>query len=180
MKKIALLTAFALVGLVHAADEKGTVVELDGMKSTTPSTWISEKPINNFRLMQFRLTKAEGDDDDAELVISEGQGGAVKANLERWKGAFVPPEGKKIDDVSKDSKLKVGAFEAVGLQIDGTYKSYATPGDPSSKLTLKPNFKFKGYILETKNKTYYIKFTGPAKTFDKYDKGLTDWLQGFK
>jgi hypothetical protein len=180
MRNIAWLTVLALVGLVRADDKKGTVVELDGMKSTTPSTWVSERPINNFRFMQFRVPKVEGDSDDAEIVLSKGQSGSTKDNLERWKKSFVAPEGKKIDDVAKEGKARVGKFEGNLLQIEGSYRSFERPGDPSSKLTLKPNFKFDGIIVETKNEVFYIRFTGPAKTIEKNEKAFMDWLKSFE
>ena len=50
-------------------DAKGEEVALDGLKSRVPSAWKMEQPSNNLRAYQFRVAKAEGDKDDAELVI---------------------------------------------------------------------------------------------------------------
>src|SRR6058998_1092831 len=80
-------------------DSKG-VVDLDGLKATAPADWKQEKPKSRFRYAQFRVPRADGDDADAELVIFKGLGGTVKQNVDRWKGSFIPPEGKTIDDVS--------------------------------------------------------------------------------
>ena len=80
---------------------KGAVVDLDGLKSTTPGDWKEEAAANKMRYMQFRLPKKGDDKEDAELVIFKGLGGGSKANIDRWKGMFIPPEGKTIDDVAK-------------------------------------------------------------------------------
>src|SRR5947207_15261906 len=91
-----------------AKDDKGTVVEIDGLRSKTPADWKEEAVANKMRYMQFKLPKAKGDKDDAELVIFKGLGGTAKQNLERWKAQFAPPKGKTIDEASKVEELKVG------------------------------------------------------------------------
>jgi hypothetical protein len=183
MKRLALLAAITFAGLVAGDDKKDVVVDLDGMKAKAPPAWVAEEipdDLRNFRYKQFRLPKAEGDKDDAELVISKGKFGKTEDNLKRWKDTFVPPEGKKIDDIVKQSKVKIGDFDAVMLELEGTYKGREKPSDPSSKLVLKPDYRFTGIILDTKNETFYFKFTGPAKTFEKHEKDFKDWLQRFK
>src|SRR3989442_361268 len=91
-----------------AADEnKGAVVELDGLRSRAPAAWKEERSTSNMRHAQFRAPKADGDKDDAEFVIfyfGPGGGGSNEENIKRWKGQFVPPDGKKIDDVTKVEK----------------------------------------------------------------------------
>jgi hypothetical protein len=180
MKRFIAIMALALVGLVRADDKKDVVVELDDLKAKAPADWVSEKTTGEFRVYQFRIPKAEDDKDDGELVIYSGNLGPDKANLQRWKDSFQPPEGKKIDDVTKESNPKIGGYEAVMLQLEGTYKARERPGDPSSKLILKPDYKFTGIILKTKNQTYYIKFTAPAKTMEKHEKAFKAWLEALK
>src|SRR5437870_4144460 len=104
MKKIAALTLIAtlLVGLnfVHAG---GETVDLGGVTSKTPAGWKSQKPSNKFRVYQFAVPKADGDKEDAELVVfffGIGSGGGTDDNLNRWKGQFLPPEGKTIEEAS--------------------------------------------------------------------------------
>ena len=75
--------------------------------------WKEEKPANRMRLMQFRLSKKGDDKEDAELVLFKGLGGGSEANVKRWKDSFVPPEGKKIDDVAEVKEIKIGGVSAV-------------------------------------------------------------------
>src|SRR5437762_1504900 len=91
---LCLLTALA--DCVHAGG-KGTAVTLGALKSTTPGDWKSQAPSNKFRAYQFAVG-------DAELVIfffGENGGGSAEDNIQRWKGTFLPPEGKSIEDASK-------------------------------------------------------------------------------
>src|SRR5438874_2012117 len=104
--------------------DKGMVVKLDGLESRTPPGWQEEKPTNSTRLKQFRLSPIGDDKDNIEVVIfyfGEGQGGSAEENIKRWKGFFVPPEGKRIDDVAKVEKMKVGDVPVTYLNIYGTY-----------------------------------------------------------
>src|SRR5438128_4528994 len=111
---------------------QGTLVTFDGLQSQTPAGWQEEKPDNRTRLKQFRLSPIGDDKDNVEVVIfyfGEGQGGSAEENIKRWKGFFVPPEGKKIDDVAKLEKLKVAAVPVTYLDIYATYSFRFFPSD---------------------------------------------------
>ena len=102
----ALLFLLAAGGLAPAADGKGTVVEFAGMKSTTPADWKEEAPSDAMRLTQFRLPKAEGGKDDADLsfFFFRQSAGSLEANLKRQTDSFEPAAGKaKVEEtVDKD------------------------------------------------------------------------------
>src|SRR5947209_1813869 len=129
MKRHAWLT-LAVVGLTAAgaaaADDKGTVVDLGGLKSTAPASWKKEEAGNTMRAYQFVVPKADGDKEDAALTVfyfGPGGGGGVQANLDRWKGQFEPPAGKTIAEASKVEKIKVGEVPVTYLDVQGTYKA---------------------------------------------------------
>src|SRR5262245_2997046 len=92
------LAALAAAPAAPAEEKKGTDVEIDGMKSTTPAEWKEETPSSNLRYAQFKLPKAKDDKHDAELVIFKGIPDTVKGNIERWQKDFEPPKGKKAED----------------------------------------------------------------------------------
>ena len=163
--------------------DKGTVVKLDGLESRTPPGWQEEKPTNSTRLKQFRLSPIGDDKDNVEVVIfyfGEGQGGSAEENIKRWKGFFVPPEGKRIDDVAKVEKMKVGDFPVTYLDIYGTYSFRFLPSDPKAKTTLRPNYRMLGVIFESKKGPYFIRMIGPADSVAQYKKGFDEWIKGFK
>jgi hypothetical protein len=181
MRRAAWTAALAVVcGGLWAADDKGTTVNLDGLKSTTPKEWKEEAPSNKMRLTQFRLPAAKGDKDDAELVIFKGLSGTSKQNVERWKGQFIPPEGKKIDEVAKVEDLKISGCEAVYLDVSGTYKFKFPPFDPNAKEERKPGYRMLAVQFEGPKEVYHIKLTGPEATVTAYKKGFDEWLKAFK
>src|ERR1700747_3511963 len=84
--------------------DQGTLVTLDGLKSRTPRDWSPVETNSQFRVKQFRLPAVNDDKADPELIIyffGAGGGGSVDANIKRWKGLFIPPEGKTIDQAAK-------------------------------------------------------------------------------
>jgi hypothetical protein len=184
MKPLAWVAGFLGVALLAwgtaRADDKGTVVDLDGLKSKAPAEWKEEKPSSRLRLAQFRLPAQGGDKEDADLAIFKGISGSSKDNIKRWKDQFAPPEGKTIDDVSKVETLKVSGSEAFYLDVAGTYKYKFPPFDPNAKVTLKPNYRMLAIQFEGPKDVYHIKLTGPAKTIEYYKKGFDEWFKAFK
>jgi hypothetical protein len=181
------LLAFAAIAAttlsLQAQDSQGTPVVLGGLKSAAPADWKAQKSSSEMRAYQFKLPKADGDKEDAELVIfhfGPQGGGTVPDNIKRWKAMFVPPSGKTIDDVAKVSELKVGDADVTYLALEGTYKFKERPFDPNAKEELKPDWRMVGIVFGSKNGPYYIRFVGPAKTVAKHQKAFDEWLKAFK
>jgi len=163
-------------------NRQGTVVTLDGLQSRAPATWAEERPTSDTRVAQFRLEPVNDDKDKAEVVVFyfKGQGGSANDNVKRWKGMFRPPEGKKIDDVARVDKLKVGKVPVTYVDISGTYLSRLRPFDPNSEIRPFPNHRMIGVVFESEKGPYFIRLLGPENTVENYKKGFDDWLKGFK
>lgn len=172
------LAAMGLAAVCAAADDKGTVVNFDGIQSTTPAEWKEEKPSSQMRFKQFRLTKVKDDKDDAELVIFKGIGGSAKDNIKRWKDQFVAPEGKNLDDLAKVTEMKVSGASVTLLDVQGTFLFKARPQD--TKTENRPDYRMLAAHFQGKSDVYHIKLVGPAKTIEHYKKGFEDWLKAFK
>jgi hypothetical protein len=185
-----LLFASALLASLAAAaaarQEKGSVVELAGMKSTTPADWKKEEPTSKLRMGQFKLPKAEGDPEDAELALfALPGGGSVQANLERQEKKFEVPTGKKPEDVIKTEKMKLGGkHDAVFQDIQGTYLKKFPPFDPNAKITKVTDYRQLYVIFEAKEGDatilYSMTLLGPTKTVEKHKKAFEKWLENFK
>jgi hypothetical protein len=183
---------FTLAGLMPLiglrADEKkeqkkGTIVEIDDLKSTAPANWKSEEVTTKFRTHHFRIPHVADDKNDAELTIfffGTGSGGSADANVKRWKGMFLPPEGKKIDDVAKLENFKVGNVDVTYLDVQGTYKFKERPFDPAAKEELRPDHRMLGVVFESPKGPYFFRLVGPAKTVTENKKAFEDWLKAFK
>jgi hypothetical protein len=174
--------AWSVAGAARA-EEKQTVVEIDGLKSQAPAHWKVEEPSNRMRTYQIRIPKVKGDKDDAELVVfffGPGSGGSTEENIKRWKGLFVPPEGKKIDDVSRVEKLKAGTVEITLLDVQGTYLFKERPFDPNAQAVKRPDYRLFGAVFESPKGPYFIRLVGPAKTVSENEKPFKEWLKNFK
>jgi hypothetical protein len=174
-----------LAAAVAAQDKKGTTVEWAGMKSTTPADWKEETPSNKMRLAQFRLPRAEGDPEDAELALfASPGGGSIQQNLERQEKKFEVPAGKKPEDVIKTEKIKVGTHDAIYQDITGTLLKKFPPFDPNAKITKVENARQLYVVFEGKSGDstvlYSLYLTGPAKTVEKHKKAFDEWVKAFK
>src|SRR5262245_15634005 len=102
MQRLAFASIIALATLVTArAEDKGTAVEIDGLKSTAPANWKYAKPATNMQVASFTIPKAEGDMYDATLTVyffGAGAGGGAKANIDRWKTMIKPANGTTEQD----------------------------------------------------------------------------------
>jgi hypothetical protein len=165
-----------------AADEgKGAVVDLGGLKSRAPASW-EEQRATGMRVAQFRVPRADGDKEDAEFVVFffQGGGGSNEDNIKRWKGQFVPPKGKSIDDVTKVEKTKVGNADVTYVDLSGTYKFKKFPMQPDDQAELRPHYRALKVIFETPKGPYYLSLVGPDKTVEQNKKGFDEMLKGFK
>jgi hypothetical protein len=182
---------FSVAGLMPLmalrADEKkeqkkGTIVEIDDLKSMAPADWKSEEVTSKFRTHHFLVPHIADDKADAELTIfffGTGSGGSADANIKRWKGMFTPPEDKKIDDVSKVENFKVGKVEVTYVDIQGTYK-FIDRSNPRAKEELRPDYRMLGVVFESPKGPYFFRLVGPAKTVEHQKKAFEDWVKGFK
>jgi hypothetical protein len=172
--------------LAAEKDKKGTQVTIDGLTSTAPADWKEEEPseiAKKFRFKQFRLPKVEGDKGDAEVVIfffGPGGGGSIQENIKRWQGMFIPPKGKKIKDITKIAKMKVGSVPVTLVDLQGIYKFKKAPFVPDSKAELRPHHHLIGVVFESKDGPYWFRLVGPAKTVAHHKKGFDQFLKSFK
>jgi hypothetical protein len=177
MKFLSAATALLFAAAACAGD-----VEIAGMKSAPPKGWKEEAPSSTMRLTQFKLPKAEGDSEDAELAVfkfDKGASGGVDANLERQVKKFKPADGKdKVE--SKVEKIKVGKIEATYQDVSGTFLSKFPPFAPNAKITEKGSYRQLYVVFTSDSGDYYMTLLGPAKTIEKHKKDFEEFLKNFK
>jgi len=147
-----------------------------GLKFTAPSDWVSEQPTSSMRQAQYRLTKAQGDPEDAEVVVYyfQGGGGGVQANIDRWIGQFTKADGSPATDAAKTSKREVHGIPLTVVDVSGTYAAGMGPMMQETKS--KPNFRMLAAVAEAPSGPWFIKFTGPAKTVAKWEPSFQNFL----
>ncbi len=182
MRTTCRLLAFACVlGLAAGIRAEGRrEVDLGGLKSAAPADWKAQKPSSRMRLYQFELPGEKGAAELSIFSFPGGQGGTADANVKRWKGMFVPPEGKSIDDVSKVDHFDVGEAKVTYVDVSGTYKYKERPFDPQEKPQLKSDYRMLGVVMDSKGGPFFLRLVGPAATIEQHKKSFDDWLKAFK
>jgi len=175
-----MFSMFTLAGLLLTGTAYADV-DFAGMKSKPPAGWKEEQPSNAMRLGQFKLPKAEGDPEDAEIALFKfpGGSGTTDANLKRQLAKFKTPEGK-AEPENTVGKVNVGKIEATYQDVKGTFLSKFPPFAPNAKITEKTEFRQLYVVFTNDTGDYYVSLLGPAKTVEKHKKDFEEWLKNFK
>ncbi|MGI8735362.1 MAG: hypothetical protein ACR2LM_18920 [Pyrinomonadaceae bacterium] len=189
MNNLRIIAAFAvaLVLLITVCKEtKGTLQEQPKRKAAdlrfrAPAEWITEQPSSSMRVAQYKLPKAEGDLEDASLVLyffGSNQGGSVQANLDRWISQIAQPDGSPSLTKAKTETLDLNQLKVTTIDLAGTYTAEMAPG--SETRHNKPGYRLRAAVIETPKGAYYVKLVGPAKTIDRWDKTFIAYLRSFE
>src|SRR5215204_239102 len=109
MKTFKLFTLFlaaatGCAGAVISHSHNSTSQTPGELHFKAPPEWVVEKSSSTMRLAQYKLPKAEGDSEDASLVLyffGPNQGGSVQSNLERWVSQIKQPDGSSSESKAK-------------------------------------------------------------------------------
>ncbi|WP_437668533.1 hypothetical protein [Sorangium sp. So ce131] len=123
-----------------------------------PASFETAPNPNSMRKATYKIKRAAGDAEDAELSVSQA-GGSVDANITRWVGQFA----EKSADSPKRSEVKVNDIKVTVVEVRGTFSGSGMPGMPAS--APKPAYALLGAIAETPSgELWFFKMTGPEKT----------------
>jgi len=175
---VALLFALPLTTI---GDDKPVKVKLGKLSAEAPAEWKSEKVANRLRSYQFKLPGEKGGPGDAELYVMPESDPKAEKVFPRWKGTFVPPEGKTADDVGKVKKIEgVKGAKIDILDAYGTWKYRERPFDPKSKEELKDDYRVVWAIVFDDDEACHLRLSGPKETVDKYYPGFEKFLKALK
>ena len=119
-----------------------------------PPAWQSMPNPNAMRKATYKIPRAPGDADDAELTVSAAAGG-VDANVKRWSGQFG-------DAKPKTEKKTVNGLDVTVVEIKGTFAG----GGPTMGGAQAPKEKqmLLGAVVDAGDRQHFFKMTGPEKT----------------
>ena len=143
--------------------------------------WVTETPTSSMRAAQYRLPKADGDPEDASLIVfyfGQGQGGSTQANLERWMGQMEQPDGRPSSEKAKTESMTVNGMNVSLLDVGGRYTAEMTPGEGSRHD--KPNYRMRAAVIETPRGPYFVKLVGPEKTVARWDQSFIGFVKSFE
>jgi len=151
------------------------------LKYKVPDGWIVEQPTSSMRAAQYRLPKAEGDTEDAILVLyyfGQGQGGSATANTDRWINQMQQADGHPSKENAKSETLTVNGLKVSTVDVAGTYTAEVSPG--SGTFNNKAGYRLRAAVVETPRGSYYVKLVGPEKTVGKWDEAYTKYFKSFE
>lgn len=151
------------------------------LHTKVPPGWTVEKPTSDMRFAQYKLPKADGDTEDALLVVyyfGPGQGGTPEANIERWLKQVKQPDGSESTDKAKTGKTTVNGLAVSTVDVLGNYSGGMSPDSaPKDSKTL---YRLRGAIVETPKGSYFVKLTGPEKTVSHWERDYDAYINSFE
>jgi hypothetical protein len=163
-----LLTLITSTGIQAAPDGR---LAFDG-----PSAWHTRPASSSMRVAEFVVPRAEGDNEDGELIVYYfGAGaGTVEANIDRWIGQIQQPDGSSTKDKARRSTQTVNGLQITMVDASGTYVAEMRPGGTDHYN--KAGFRLRAAVVDTPRGPYYLKMTGPAKTIGAAEAAFTAFL----
>lgn len=126
----------------------------DDVAWDAPKAWQSVPNANTMRKATYKIAKATGDAEDAELTVTAASGG-VEANVKRWAGQFGSAE-------PKTEAKTVNGLKVTVVEIKGTFASGG--GMMGGPTTPKEKFMLLGAVVDGGDRQHFFKMTGPEKT----------------
>jgi hypothetical protein len=151
------------------------------LRFKAPDGWANEKSSSAMRVAQYKLPKAEGDKEDASLVLDyfgANQGGTSQANIDRWIAQMQQPDGSDSKSKAKTDTLTVNGLKVTTVDVTGTYTAEMAPG--SQTFHNDNDYRLRAAVIETPKGNYFVKLTGPAKTITRWDQSYNDYLKSFE
>ncbi|HSF14537.1 MAG TPA: hypothetical protein VLK65_03185 [Vicinamibacteria bacterium] len=121
-----------------------------------PKEWTPSPSTSSMRLAQWKMGTS------SEVVIfyfGPGQGGGVEANLERWYGQFVQPDGSATREHAQVRKMKVGNLDVTRADVSGTYVAPVRPG--ASDRHDEKDYRMIAAVVEGPSGPWFIRLLGP-------------------
>lgn len=164
----------------HSADITPAPTTNGGLKFTPAPDWIVEAPSSSSRKAQYKLPRAEGDSEDAGLVVYyfNGGGGTPQANADRWIAEFAGPDGKAAAHTAKITHKTVNKIPLTIVDVSGTYASSMGMTQQGGKP--KSGIRLLGAIAEAGNGPWFIKLTGPEQTVAKWKPSFDSFLDSIR
>ena len=151
------------------------------LRFKAPDGWTTEKASSLMRVAQYKLPKAEGDKEDASLVLyyfGSNQGGTAQANIDRWIGQMQQPDGSDSKSKAKTETMTVNGLKVTTVDVTGTYTAEMAPGSQTFHNDV--DYRLRAAVIETPKGNYFAKLIGPANTVAKWDQAYNDYLKSFE
>ena len=157
----------AAMGTTSAAPAAGP----EDIAYDAPSTWVSAPNPSTMRKATFKIPKAGGETEDAELAISSASGG-VDSNIKRWEQQF--GEAAK----AKTELRTVNGLKVTTVEIHGKIAAGGMMGMPST--AAKDNQMLLGAVVDAGDRQHFFKMVGGEKTVTAAKKDFDKFVSSFR
>jgi len=158
--------------------------EMDAVIYTAPRDWVPQTATSQMRKAQFLIPRAEGDPEDGQMVVfyfGPGQGGAVEANIDRWKGMFSTAEGKPVPDSEvKRESHEVNGMKVTTLDVSGRYVDAMSGRHGPASGENAAEFRMLSAIVETPQGPWFFKGVGPVATMKAQEQNFKTFINSIK
>lgn len=134
-----------------------------------PKAWQSVPNTNSMRKATYKIPRAAGDNEDAELTVTAAAGG-VEANIKRWAGQFGEAQPKVEERTPNGLKVSV-------VELRGTFAGGMGMGGASGS---KEKFMLLGAVVDGGEHQTFFKMTGPEKTVSAAKKDFDAFVATFR
>ena len=136
-----------------------------------PDGWQHRPPSSAMRLAEAFVPGDAGGTGECALAFFSF-GGTVEQNIERWRGMVLDAEGNPASTPSV--KREVSGLTVHTVEFVGTYED-GMPGGPRTK---RPDWMFRGAVIETSPQPTFIRMTGPRAAMEKTAPGWEALIAG--
>jgi hypothetical protein len=150
---------------------------LPALTYEVPAGWRPEAPASRMRIAQWALPG--GGEEDASLVLfyfGRGQGGSVSANLDRWAGQFVQPDGRPSREAAVTRTFEVNGLACTVIDVSGRYVTSAGPMGGENRD--EPGWRMLAAVVETPGGPVFPKLVGPEGVIARWEESFDAWLAG--
>lgn len=148
-----------------------------GVHWTAPSQW-KDAGAAPMRAVTYQVPLASGDHGAAECVVyffGQGQGGPVRANMERWQSQFQTRAGKAAE--AQIGNRVIHGLAVTTIDVSGDYTGM---GGPLGKPSVVSGYRLLGAIIENPGGNLFLKFTGPIHTVTVNQPLFEKFLESFQ
>lgn len=149
---------------------------LGGITAVAPEGWKRMAPASSMRAAEYHLEDG-GNGGNAVVAVfyfGRNQGGSVEANIERWYGQFLQPDGSATTDRARRWERQVGGMKVTLVDISGTFSGGMGPMGASAEA--KPGHRMLGAILESAIGPFFFKLTGPEEIVERWEGSFEQFI----
>jgi hypothetical protein len=171
-----MLISLMLILLTVGGQQAGQAAGEARLHFTPAPEWTTKPTTSMMRIGEFVLPKAEGDTEDASLIVYYfgGTGGSVQANIDRWLGQMAQPDSRPTKQVATVTERRVNGMEMTHVDATGTLVAEVSPG--SAERYNKPGFRLRAAVFQSSNGPYFVRVVGPAKTVARWNTEIDAFL----